>query len=258
MISYHRVAGIDILMYHQVGRFDSLTPTMRLHRSTYCRIERFRSQMAWLKLCNYNVLGMDDVVACINGAKPTPPRAVALTFDDGYADFEDQVWPVLRQHGFPAMVYLVAGLTGNPSAWFAGDGRQTPALLSAGSIRKLRAEGCDFGGHSVKHMRLAELAVAQRKAEIHDCKKMLEDLLGEELRHFCYPYGSHDIATMEEVRAAGFVSATTCERARAFAGVDPFAIPRKAVSWGDSLAGVLWKLHFKIKPKQALINSRAG
>jgi peptidoglycan/xylan/chitin deacetylase (PgdA/CDA1 family) len=254
MITGTRVAGIDILMYHQIGSFDTLTPTMRGHRSTYCRIERFRSQMAWLKRWNYAVLGMDDVAACLGGMRPVPPRAVALTFDDGYAGFHDHVWPVLRQCGFPAMVYLVSGLVGKPSGWFAADGRDTPALLSATQIRTLRAEGCDFGGHSVNHVKLAELPRARMRTEIHDCKHMLEDMLGEEIHHFCYPFGSHDRHTIDEVQKAGYTSATTCVRARVTTGVDPLAIPRKAVSWGDNLIGMLWKLHVKNRPKQTLLH----
>lgn len=250
-------AGINILMYHQVGPFEQLEGAMNAHRSTYCRVERFAAQMAFLKRFGYTVLSMDEVLACVRGERPIPPRAVALTFDDGYENFAEYAWPILRRHGFPAMVYLIAGLIGQPSSWFARDARPTPPLMSAARIRELRAEGCDFGGHSVNHLKLAEQDDATVRREVFDCKARLEDLLGEPVRHFCYPFGSHDLRAVEACAEAGWSSATTCERAPAGRADDPLTLPRKAIAWGDSLPGVWWKLHVKNTPKRPPIR-RAG
>lgn len=245
--------GINILMYHQVGPFSTLEGEMAKHRSTYCRVERFAAQMAFLKRFGYTVLSMDQVLACVRGEAPIPPRAVALTFDDGYDNFADHAWPILQQHGFPAMVYLIAGLLGKPSAWFARDNRPTPPLMSAARIRALRAEGCDFGGHSVNHVRLAQQDDATVKAEVAGSKAILEDALGEPMRHFCYPFGSHDMRSVAACAEAGWITATTCERAPATPADDPLTLPRKAIAWGDTLPGVWWKIHVKNTPKHAII-----
>lgn len=238
--------GINILMYHQIGHF----APMKAHRSTYCRVDRFAAQMAWLHRFGYRVLSMDEVLACVKGEMAIPGRAVALTFDDGYENFYEHAWPILQRYRFPAMVYLIAGLVGKPSEWFARDGRATPPLMSAERIRQLRREGCDFGGHSVNHVKLAEQDSATIRREVTDCKAMLEDLLGEAVPHFCYPYGSHDMRAVEAVAQAGYTCATTCLRAPASPADDPLTLPRKAVSYGDTLPGVLWKLHLKNTPKQ--------
>lgn len=241
--------GINILMYHQVGHF----APMREHRASYCRVERFATQMAWLHRFGYRVLSMDEVVACISGKRPIPPRAVALTFDDGYENFFQHAWPVLQRYDFPAMVYLVAALVGKRANW-VGD---APPLMSAERIRELRRQGCSFGGHSVSHLRLAGQSDERLRNETADCKSQLEDLLGERVDHFCYPYGSHDLRAVEAAAAAGYVSATTCARATATVADDPLTLPRKAVAYGDSLVGVLWKMHLKNTPKQPPIR-RAG
>lgn len=237
---------INILMYHQVGDF----PPMTEHRSTYVDHRRFARQMAWLALAGYHVLRMDEALACLRGERPVPPRAVVLTFDDGYENFYEYAWPVLQRHGFPALVYLIAGKLGQPAEWFAQSGRATPPLMSAERVRQLRAEGCDFGGHSVNHVKLGKSDDATIRREVGDCRARLEDVLGEEVRHFCYPFGSYDLRSIAACAEAGYASATTCVRAPATPADDPLSLPRKAVSWGDNLLGLLWRMHFKNQPKR--------
>jgi len=236
---------ISILMYHQVGDF----PPMQSHRSTYCHYRRFQAQMALLHRLRFHVLSLDQALACLNGERPTPPRALVLTFDDGYENFYEYAWPVLRRYGFPSMVYLLSGLLGQPSAWFAGDGRATPRLMDRERILQLRDAGVGFGSHGVSHVRLAEVDAQTLRWEVGESKTALEALLGEEVRHFCYPYGSHDRTALAAVEAAGYASAVTCQRAAATPAFDPLLLPRKAISYGDSLAGFLWKLVMKNRPK---------
>lgn len=238
-------SGINILMYHQVGEF----APMKAHRSTYCDYRRFASQMAYLARFGYTVLSMDEVLTCLRGQNPIPPKAVALTFDDGYDSFYEYALPVLQQHGFPAMVYLISGMLGQPASWFAHDGRDTPLLMSAARVRELRRAGIDFGSHSVSHAKLAEQNPQRIREEVSRSKAELEDVLGEPGKHFCYPYGSHDLRAIEAVAEAGYESATTCARARATSADDPLTLPRKAISWGDNLVGFLWRLHVKNTPR---------
>lgn len=241
--------GINILMYHQVGDF----APMKGHRSTYCHHKRFASQMAYLARFGYTVLSMDQVLACLRGEQPIPPKAVALTFDDGYENFYEYAWPVLQKHGFPALVYLISDLLGQPSSWFAADGRDTPPLMSAARVRQLRGEGVDFGSHTATHIKLSEQDTPRVREEVTRSKAALEDVLGEPVKHFCYPFGSHDRRAVDAVADAGYLSGTTCIRAPASVADDPLTLPRKAISYGDNLLGYFWRLHVKNAPKRPSI-----
>jgi peptidoglycan/xylan/chitin deacetylase (PgdA/CDA1 family) len=234
-------SGINILMYHQIGDF----APMAAHRSTYCHHRRFAVQMAYLARFGYRVLRLQDALACLAGERELPPRAVVLTFDDGYESFYEYAYPQLARYGFPAMVYLISDLIGQPASWFAQDGRATPPLMDAARIRQLRRAGIDFGSHGASHVKLAGQDAARLRDEATRSKTVLEELLGEVVEHFCYPYGSYDLGVLQAVADAGYRSATTCVRALSRPGDDPLALPRKAVSYGDSLPGVLWKLHMK-------------
>jgi len=241
--------GINILMYHQVGDF----APMKGHRSTYCHHKRFARQMAYLARFGYTVLSMDQVLACLRGEAPMPPKAVALTFDDGYENFYEYAWPVLQKHGFPALVYLISDLLGQPSNWFAADGRDTPPLMSAARVRQLRGEGVDFGSHTATHIKLSEQDTPRIREEVTRSKAALEDVLGEPVNHFCYPFGSHDLRAVDAVADAGYLSGTTCIRSPASVADDPLTLPRKAISYGDNLLGYYWRLHMKNTPKRASI-----
>ena len=113
--------------------------------------------------------------------------------------------------------------------------------------------GVDFGSHGYNHLRLTQHDYNVAKNDIEKSKKILEDLLGKEVNHFCYPYGDHNIEIMKITQDAGYLTGVTCERSSVFKWVDPYAIPRKAVSFGDSIFGFSWKLLFKNKPKRELL-----
>jgi len=240
-------------MYHQVGKF----APMRAHRANYCDHRRFAAQMLLLHRLRFQVLDMDLALACLQGERPTPPRAVVLTFDDAYAGFLDYALPVLRRYGFPATLYAISGWLGRRAEWMDKEpGRPVPDLMSAAQLRGLRDAGIAVGSHTANHPRLAELTAASQRAELASSKAALEDLLGAQVRHLCYPFGSFNLDTVTGACEAGYVSATTCLRGAATRLDHPLALPRKAISFGDNLIGYLWKLGFKHAPKPQLVEWR--
>jgi peptidoglycan/xylan/chitin deacetylase (PgdA/CDA1 family) len=244
---------ISILMYHQVGEFAS----MKAHRANYCDHRRFASQMALLARFGYRVLDLDQALACLRGERPPPPRAVALTFDDAYSNFVHYALPVLRRHGFPATVYAISGWVGRRAEWFAKDpGRPVPDLMSATQLREVRKAGVAVGSHTVSHPRLAQESPERQRQELAGSRAALEDLLGEQVRHLCYPYGSFDLSTVRAAAQCGYLSATTCLRGPAEPVDHPLALPRKAISFGDDLIGYFWKLSAKNAPKPSLVEWR--
>lgn len=240
-------------MYHQVGKF----APMKNHRANYCDHRRFASQMAFLTRFGCNLLDLTQALACLRGERPTPPRAVVLTFDDAYQNFADYALPVLQRHGFPATVYAISGWLGRRAEWFAKDpGRPIPNLMSAAQLREIRAAGLTIGSHTVNHHKLAKLSSGRQRNELADSKAALEDLLGEEVRHLCYPSGSFGLDTVRAAAETGYLTATTCLRGIAEPVDHPLALPRKAISFGDDIVGFFWKLGVKNNPKPQLVQWR--
>ena len=244
---------ISILMYHQIGAF----APMRVHRANYCDHRRFARQMGLLRHMGFHVLDLDRALSCLRGEHPTPARALVLTFDDAYEGFIDYALPVLTAHGFPATVYAISGWLGRRAEWFSKDpGRAIPTLMSANQLRAIRAAGIRIGSHTANHLKLGEVPADVQAEEIKRSKASLEDLLGEEVRHLCYPFGSFDLGAIRAARDAGYASATTCLRGAATADDHPLALPRKGISFGDNLIGYAWKLAAKHAPKPDLSDWR--
>jgi peptidoglycan/xylan/chitin deacetylase (PgdA/CDA1 family) len=72
---------------------------------SYMPPEQFEQRLEILKRHRSNVLPLEEAVERLY-AGTLPERAVALTFDDGGRDFYTTAWPLLRQYGFPATVFL--------------------------------------------------------------------------------------------------------------------------------------------------------
>ena len=242
-------APISILMYHQVGTFEP----MKAHRANYCDHRRFARQMAFLAHTGFHVLDLDTALACLRGERPTPSRSVVLTFDDAYNNFADYALPVLIRYGFSATVYAISNWLGRRAEWFSKEpGRPIPGLMDAGRLREIRAAGMSIGSHTTNHMKLAEVSPEIKRKELAESKAVLEDLLGDAVRHLCYPFGSFDMDAVRAARETGFISATTCLRGAASVEDHPLVLPRKAISFGDNLLGYGWKLLVKHAPKPAL------
>ena len=90
-----------ILCYHGIAMGDEAGshPEMFLPPATFAR------RMEILSQCDCRVLPLGEALHLLQQGK-LPPRSVAITFDDGWADFRQSAFPILQRFGFPATVYL--------------------------------------------------------------------------------------------------------------------------------------------------------
>lgn len=91
-----------VLSYHDVRDEPAAVPD-RYTVSTRNLVRHF----SWLREQGYKVVSIDDVLAAHAGRQPLPPKAVLLTFDDGYRSVYTHVFPLLKAYNYPAVIALV-------------------------------------------------------------------------------------------------------------------------------------------------------
>jgi peptidoglycan/xylan/chitin deacetylase (PgdA/CDA1 family) len=101
-----RDKGPVVLLYHRVARASSDPQLL-------CVTPEHFAEHTALIAESYEPVPLRDLVAALRAGEPSP-RAVAITFDDGYADNLCEAKPVLESSGVPATVFVVSG-------WIGGD-----------------------------------------------------------------------------------------------------------------------------------------
>jgi peptidoglycan/xylan/chitin deacetylase (PgdA/CDA1 family) len=231
-----RVRPIPILLYHNIA-----TPPPGVHvPSLYVTPERFASQMRALRLMGVRGLSLSQAMPYLLGERVGP--VVVLTLDDGYADNVENALPILTRNGFSATCYVVSAHVGGYNAWDAERLNVKKPLMSRAQLGTWLDAGMELGAHTRTHPHLTQLSPEALREEVNGCKAELEDVLGREVRHFCYPYGSLDAAIVAQARAAGFQTATTLRRAKARPRDDLYLLPRMEMRERDSPARFLVRL----------------
>ena len=100
---------LSILFYHRVpARPDSLFP----HEPDASSFD----QRMRLVARSFNVLSLGEAVNHL-AAGSLPPRALVITFDDGYADNAEVALPILRRHGLTATFFVATGFLDGGRMW---------------------------------------------------------------------------------------------------------------------------------------------
>jgi peptidoglycan/xylan/chitin deacetylase (PgdA/CDA1 family) len=208
-----------------------------------------------LSITRNTVSGFKEIVQCLDnsGYQGTTisgqrnDKDIALTFDDGWACFYENAFPILRDHGFSATVFVVTDFIGRKSSW----DYKLKEHLSWEQLRELSAEGVEIGSHGAGHVDLRGLEEKSLVHEIADSKKMLEESLGKTVKYFSYPFGRFNKRVAYMVRKAGYLKAFSLCKCENMPDLEDFAIARQGIYIYDTPYSVHLKLERQFWTEQA-------
>ena len=119
---------------------------------------------------------------------------ITTSWDDGNP-LDMKLAELLKKYDVPATFYV-------PINYVKRGG------ISPDQIREIGAQ-FDVGGHSYNHVALTRIPVDEAAREVVDGKSSLEEILGRQVKSFCYPKGLHNKRIKGIVRDAGFSGART-------------------------------------------------
>lgn len=210
-----------VLMYHHVAVTADPEPNT-------VSPERFAWHMAYLKKHRFRVVPLGHLVEMIRNHQKVPVNTVVLTFDDGYEDNYTHAYPILREHRFPATIFVSSELI------------NTKGYLSSQQMKEMIENGIEIGSHTRRHSYLPKLDPQQQKDEIVGSKRRLEEVLGVEVAYFAYPSGGFSDKIKQMVKAAGYKGACTTNRGRERFNRDAYELNRVRLSDKDNRLDYVW------------------
>jgi len=122
-----------------------------------------------------------------------PKVYVALTFDDGTL-YQYKLLTFLHRCNIPATIFCTTHVVRHPDT--------NKVLLSSfpEKVKELHDMGHEVGSHTCTHSNLTKLDARILEKELRESKIILENIIGDEVSGFAYPYSLYDHNVIEKVK----------------------------------------------------------
>lgn len=194
----------------------------------------FKAQMQYLKDNGITPISIDRFYDFLEFKEQAPAKAVVITIDDVGKNTFEVAFPVLKEFGYPATVFVATDLVSD-----------TDGALSWDKIRTMRESGIDVGNRS-KTLRnltrrqgdetLEDFVIAvDREMTVPTLQFRTE--LGSEPKYFAYPFGMTNEMVVSLLQKNGFRGALTLSPGSNPFFTNNYLVKRNAVPGDMPLAG---------------------
>ena len=178
------------LLYHRFN--ESKYP------STSISSELFRQQLSYLKKNQYKVLNLSDAIQKLRSGDGRG-KYIVITIDDAFNSFMEHGFPVIKEFGYPATLFINTETVGS------GD------YISWKDLKILAENNIEIGNHTHTHDYFLDLDTAERRQAFSNDVKLAQELIKSNLNlepsTFAFPYGEFDEGMLEVIEKMGFIGA---------------------------------------------------
>lgn len=145
-------------LYHIVG--DEPVPHVK-HLFEYCSTAQFEADLDWY-LERFTPVGLDDILAHVNGKGTLPDNFMHLTIDDGMREAGEVIAPLLLKKGIPATLFVCPNFVDNTHFFYRH--RASCLLEAADNLPETaRAELNAWGGEEGFRKAVLSISWAERE-----------------------------------------------------------------------------------------------
>lgn len=184
-----------ILMYHYIRDYTSTKDPIGIALSV--APQKLEEQLQEIQKEGFETITFDDLEAAWSNVKTLPEKPIILTFDNGYRDFYETAFPLLKKYKMKATSYVITGFIGKDQ------------YVTAAQIKEMDMSGLiTIASKTVNHADLFQQKRIGMQYEMRQSKKTLEELVGHEIKYLSYPLGRYNKVIREETERAGYRNAT--------------------------------------------------
>lgn len=236
------------------------------------RTDQLVAQLHWLRENGYQAISVDQILTAQNGGPALPPKAVLLSFDDGYKDFLTRVLPLLNAFQWPAIMAPVGAWLETPEDQevnFGGKPMPRSLFLTPQDLAQLaQSELVEIGAHTYNQhhgitgnpqgnllpaMANRQYLTQQQRYEtdaefeqrlrddVRAITATLQGITGKPPRVWVWPYGAINGVAQRIIREAGYQLFLTLEDGLANTR-SPGNVPRMLMSGRDDIGTVAQRI----------------
>ncbi len=213
---------IPVLTYHHLLKNDENRYFQS--NSAVLSVENFEEQMKILYENGYKTVTLGQLESFLKGHIKLPKKSVVITFDDGYLSNYQYAYPILKQYGYTAAIFMITDVIPSSQQIFNPD-----KLNYMSWIEMESSEDCfEFPAHthSLHHLNNKSISflVSQPKDIIERDLKLNKQLLNT--TYFAYPYGQYNRTTISILRQLEYNMAFTTKPGYVKLGDAPYELKR--------------------------------
>lgn len=218
---------ISVLMYHSIGNSEW---------KYNIKTSEFKNQIRYLKKY-YNIVPLDGIVGYIRGEIDLPDKSIALTFDDGYKDTYEIVFPLIKENRIPISVFLTTNLEKNEKL----GNLERPTWQE---IKEMHQSGLvKFEIHGRNHFNLIQISQDENslRREIIGCADDIKSATGYQSNRIAYGSGYKNASVIDFLKKNNFSAGFSINEGLIKTGDDLFNIKRTQID------GTMGFLLFKMR-----------